>query len=110
MAKLTLEMAQGLTNATCDAARKQNVAMAVAVVDPGGHVVSVARMDGVAFVTTEIAIGKAYTAAAFGSPSEDLARVLDGLTQFTASISVATAGRFTLGNGGLPIIVDGDSI
>jgi glc operon protein GlcG len=110
MAKLTLKLAQELTTATCAAAERDGVGMAVAVVDPGGHVVSVARMDGVAFVTTEVAIGKAYTAAAFGSPSEDLAQLLDGLTQFTTSIVVATQGRFTLGNGGLPIVVDGEVI
>jgi glc operon protein GlcG len=88
-------------------AEKIGVAMSFAVVDPGGHLVAVARMDGAPFLTVEIAAGKAYTAAAFGVPSSELAKRFEGRGQFTASIGVVTGGRFMLGIGGVPVVVDG---
>ena len=88
-------------------AEKIGVAMSFAVVDTGGHLVALARMDGAPFLTTEIATGKAFTAAAFKAPSADLAKRFEGRAQFTASIGVVTHGRFTLGMGGVPIMVDG---
>ena len=84
--------------------------MTIAVVDSGGHLVSLARMDGTPFVITEIAVGKAFTAAGFGVPTEDLATLFKDRTQFTTSIQVATNGRFTLSKGGLPITVDGHTV
>jgi glc operon protein GlcG len=91
-------------------AEKIGVAMSFAVVDSGGHLVAAARMDGAPFLTIDIATGKAFTAAAFGAPSADLAKRFEGRGQFTASIGVMTHGRFILGLGGLPITVDGDIV
>jgi glc operon protein GlcG len=91
-------------------AERMGVSMSFAVVDTGGHVVAAARMDGAPFLTMEIAAGKAFTAAAFGAPSADLAKRFEGRGQFTASIGVMTHGRFILGMGGLPIVVDGDVV
>ena len=84
--------------------------MTFAVVDTGGHLVALERMDGASFVTAEIATGKAYTAVAFKAPSADLAKRFEGRDQFTASIGVATHGRFTLGMGGIPVTVDGEVV
>lgn len=84
--------------------------MSFAVVDSGGHLVALARMDGAPFLTTEIATGKAYTAAAFKAPSAEVAKRFEGRVQFTASISVVSHGRFTPGMGGVPIVVDGEVV
>ncbi|PRY35753.1 GlcG/HbpS family heme-binding protein [Umezawaea tangerina] len=110
MSTLTLTHAQRLSAAASEAARQLGVPMTIAVVDSGGHLVSLARMDGTPFVLNEVAIGKAYTAASFGLPTEDLATHFKDRTQFTTSIQVATRGRFTLGKGGLPITVDGRTV
>jgi len=83
------------------------VPMAIAVVDSGGALVAFARADGTPFPLSEVAIGKAYTEAAFARPSAEVAAVFDGRVQFTISISVATGGRVMLGKGGLPIIENG---
>src|SRR6187551_2890878 len=99
MPLLTLTHAQHLSTAACEAARELGVPMTIAVVDSGGHLVSLARMDGTPFVITEIAVGKAFTAAGFGVPTEDLATLFKDRTQFTTSIQVATNGRFTLSKG-----------
>jgi glc operon protein GlcG len=107
---LTLAHAQSLSAAACEAARELGVPMTVAVVDPGGHLVSLARMDGTPFVITELAIGKAFTAASFGVPTGDLVELFKDRVQFTTSIQVATQGRFTLSKGGLPIRLDGQTV
>ncbi|MFH8533846.1 heme-binding protein [Streptomyces tendae] len=110
MTLLTLTHAQKLTSAACETAQEMGVPMTVAVVDVGGHLVSLARMDGAAFVLTEVAIGKAFTAASFGVPTAELAALFQGRTQFTTSIQVATQGRFTLSRGGLPLVVEGHTV
>ena len=110
MPSFTLDFAQRLSAAACDEARRIEVPMTIAVVDAGGHLVSLARMDGTPFIITEIAIGKAVTAASFGMPTADLTTLFEGRVQFTTSIQVATAGRFTLSHGGLPIIVENQTI
>ena len=91
-------------------AEKIGVAMSLAVVDAGGHLVALARMDGAPFLTTEIATGKAFTAAAFKAPSADVAKRFEGRAQFTASIGVVSQGRFMLGMGGVPVVVDGEVV
>lgn len=50
-------------------ARECNLRLSFAVVDAGGHIVAAARMDGAAFVTTEVARGKAYGCIATGGQS-----------------------------------------
>ncbi|NIY62318.1 heme-binding protein [Streptomyces malaysiensis] len=60
-----------------------------------------ARMDGTPFPPAEVAIGKAYTAAAFVHPSAEVAEPCAGWVQFTTSISMATGGQLR-GSGGSP--------
>ena len=103
---MKLELAAEIIARAQREAEKIGVAMTFAVVDSGGHLVALLRMDGASFLTVEIATGKAYTAVAFGAPSADLAKRFDGRGQFTASIAVVTHGRFMLGMGGLPIVAD----
>ena len=83
------------------AAEELGVPMAFAVVDSGGHLVVVERMDGAGFATAEIAWGKAWTAAAWGVSSGTLADRIGADPSFAAAVSVATAGRFTPRQGAL---------
>lgn len=107
MTGVRCEVALALVRAARAEAAASGVPMAIAVVDGGGALVAFARADGTPFPLTEVAIGKAYTAAAFGRPSAEVAAVFDGRVQFTTSISVATGGRVMLGKGGVPIVEDG---
>ena len=43
--------------------------LAFAVVDAAGHLVASARMDGAPSMAPKVALGKAWTAAAYGLPS-----------------------------------------
>jgi glc operon protein GlcG len=66
-------------------------------------------MDGSPWIAPEVALGKAWTAAAYGAPSAAQGEKMAELHAFSAAISAATGGRFTPQIGGLPI-VDGDAV
>jgi uncharacterized protein GlcG (DUF336 family) len=105
---VTLELARRLIEAGEAEARSQGLALAFAVVDAGGHVVAVARMDGADWITPEVALGKAWTAAAYRAPSAAQGDKAKDLVAFAGAISAATQGRYTPQIGGLPIELDGE--
>jgi uncharacterized protein GlcG (DUF336 family) len=104
---LTLDLARRLIDAAEEEARRQELRLSFALVDAGGHVVAVARMDDADWITPEIALGKAWTAAAFRSPSDAQGKKAKELVAFAGAISSATHGRYTPQVGGLPVEVDG---
>ena len=105
---LTLDVARRLTDAAEEEARRDGLALAFAVVDAAGHVVAVARMDGAAWIAPEVALGKAWTAAAYRQPSAAQGAKAQDLVAFASAISAATHGRYTPQIGGLPILLDGE--
>jgi uncharacterized protein GlcG (DUF336 family) len=52
-------------------AASRGLALAACVVDPAGNVVASERMDGAALGAMQLAVGKAYTAALWGTRSGD---------------------------------------
>jgi uncharacterized protein GlcG (DUF336 family) len=106
---ITLERALGYIRAAEEEAARGGFKMAFAVVDAGGHLVASHRMDGAPWITPEVALGKAWTAAAWGTPSAAQGDKMKELHAFSAAISAATHGRFTPQIGGLPIL-DGDEL
>src|ERR671914_1597714 len=104
---ITLEHALALIAAGEDEARRQNLALAFAVVDDGGHLVAAHRMDGAPWIAPEVALGKAWTAAAYRAPSAEQGAKAKDLVAFAGAISAATHGRYTPQIGGLPVLVDG---
>ena len=107
---ISLEHAQGLISSGIAEAGRQNLALAFAVVDAAGHLVASARMDGAPWIAPEVALGKAWTAAAYGAPSAAQGEKMQGLHAFSASISAATHGRFTPQIGGLPVLDDAGAV
>ena len=106
-AVLTLDQARALIEAGEEEARSRDLKLSFAVVDAGGHIVAVGRMDDADWITPEIALGKAWTAAAFRAPSDAQGQKAKDLVAFAGSISAATRGRYTPQIGGLPLVVDG---
>jgi glc operon protein GlcG len=104
-----LERAVALISTGERAAAEAGVALAFAVVDAGGHLVALHRMDGAPWIAPEVAMGKAWTAAAYGAPSAAQGEKMRDLHPFSAAISAATGGRFTPQIGGLPVL-DGDVV
>jgi len=106
-AVLTLDVARKLIEVGEEEARSRGLALSFAVVDAAGHVIAVGRMDDADWITPEVALGKAWTAAAFRAPSDEQGRKAKDLVAFAGSISAATRGRYTPQIGGLPIAIDG---
>jgi glc operon protein GlcG len=105
---LTLEIARRLLAAAEEEAWRLQLRLAFAVVDAAGHLVAAARMDGADWITPEVALGKAWTAAAYRAPSAAQGDKAKDLVAFAGAISVATHGRYTPQIGALPIVVDGE--
>ena len=106
---ITLERALQLIRAGEEAADRDGLALAFAVVDAGGHLVALHRMDGAPWIASEVAIGKAWTAAAYGLPSAAQGEKMKELPAFSSAISAATHGRYTPQIGALPITA-GDTV
>lgn len=77
---------------------------AIAVVDNGGHLVYLERLDGTFAAAAEVSIKKANTAAIFKAPTVKLENAINGGRQ-----ALITVGHTFL-QGGIPIIVDGQVI
>ena len=109
MVELNLEVADELTRAAFDFAQQQGLKLSVAVLDAGGHVLRVSRMDGCNFLSPDIARGKAYGAVAWKMPSADLGQRFT--TPGAASGMVGISGqRIVPVQGALPIWSDGRCI
>jgi len=66
---LSLEHALELLAQARLEAERRSLALALCVVDPGGHPIASQRMDGAALGAAKLAAGKAYTAVLWGTPS-----------------------------------------
>ena len=67
---LTLEAAKKIAAGAEAEARKNNWNVVIAVVDDGGHLVYLQRIDGTQTGSIDVAIGKARTSAAFKRPTK----------------------------------------
>ncbi|HVT10613.1 MAG TPA: heme-binding protein [Polyangia bacterium] len=102
---LTLDGARELVAAAQKVARARHTTGAVAVVDEGGNLVTIDRLDGTFPAASNIAIGKARTAAQFKKPTRFFEDVIaKGRTAMTA------LPDFTPLGGGLPLLVDGQVV
>jgi glc operon protein GlcG len=99
--------AKKIATAAVAEARKNNWAMAVAIVDTGGYLVYFERMPDTQLGSVEISIEKAKSAALFRRPTKSFQDTLAGggeglrILRLTGAMPV---------EGGLPIIVDGKVI
>lgn len=104
---LTLDLATELLAAARQAASETGVPMSVAVMDPAGHLLAFVRMDGAPWISADVAQGKAWTAAAYGSPSAAQKEKMTAMPNFATAITAMTHGRFTPQTGAVPAYRDG---
>ena len=104
---LTLDDALRLLTAARDAAEQEGVPMSFAVMDPGGHLLALTRMDGAPWITADVAQGKAWTSAAYGVPSAAQKEKMAAMPVFATAITTMTHGRFTPQTGAVPVYLDG---
>jgi uncharacterized protein GlcG (DUF336 family) len=67
---ITAEAAQQLIDAVATAAEQAGKPMVISVCDPSGQLVAFRRMDGAPLLSIGIAQDKAFSAAAFGLPTD----------------------------------------
>lgn len=84
---LTLEQTQQLISAAHERARESGLAVTVAVVDEGGLLQALARMDGAPPLSAQIAEAKAVGAAVWHRDGDQLAAVQESRAGFFASVS-----------------------
>jgi glc operon protein GlcG len=97
---LTLDAAKKMAAAAEAEAMKNKWNVVIAVVDDGGHLIYLQRMDGTQTGSIEVAMGKARTAMAFKRPT----KVFDELTKTRPAI-ITLPGDVVLLEGGVPIKV-----
>jgi glc operon protein GlcG len=95
---LTLDVAKELAKTAAGFANKNNWNVVIAIVDDGGHIIYLERMDGVQTGSIEVAIQKAKTATAYKRSSKVFA---DGVKGGRTEL-MALPGAMPL-EGGLPI-------
>ncbi len=91
--------------AVAEAKSKNAPGGAIAVVDEGGNLVAVERLDNTFAAGANISIGKARTAALFKRPTKFFEDVIN-----KGRTAMATLADFTPLQGGIPIITDGQII
>ena len=99
---LTLEVTKQIAAAAESHAKKNNWNVVIAVVDDGGHLLYLERMDGAQTGSVEVAIKKAQTATSFKRPSKVFGAGVEGGR--TALVALPGALPF---EGGVPIAADG---
>ena len=100
--KLNLRSARRMIDAAKKKATELNVPMVIAVVDEGGNLIAMERMDGALLVSLDLAKGKAYTAVALKMPTSDLAPLAQpGAELF--GIDKTDSGKIVIFGGGFPV-------
>ncbi len=102
---LTLEAAKQIVAAAEAEAKKNNWTMVICVVDDGGHIMLLEKMDGTQLGSVQVAQDKAMTALNFKRPTKALEDAVAGgrnaVLKLTGAIPI---------EGGIPIIVNGELV
>ncbi|MGE8144692.1 GlcG/HbpS family heme-binding protein [Pseudomonas frederiksbergensis] len=104
MSALTLNVAVSLTTQAIAAGRAVSAApLTIAVLDAGGHLISLQREDGASLLRPQIAIGKAWGAIALGKSSRLLALDAQQRPAFIAALNSLGQGTVVPAPGGVLI-------
>ena len=105
---ISLAQAQTIVTHALAHARGQNLnALAVVVLDAGGHLVAMAREDGATFLRADIAKAKAYGALGMGADTAALAERAKGNPSFYSGVIATVGGNLVLSPGGVLARKDG---
>lgn len=99
---LTLEGANRVLAAALGEARKRGAGGAIAVVDDGGNLIALQRIDGTFAAGAEVSIGKARTAAMFKKPTRAFEESINKGRTALVGVSAMTPLQ-----GGVPIEHEG---
>jgi uncharacterized protein GlcG (DUF336 family) len=103
-APISLEQAKKVLAGAEAEARKNSWNVVIAILDSGGHLVLLQRLDNTQFASVEVAQQKAYSAVAFRRPTKVFQ---DGVAAGGEGLRILKLAGATPVEGGLPLIVDG---
>lgn len=106
-AHITHAAAAQLIEAARVAATEIGIKVAIAVTDAGGHLLAFERADGVPYLTTDVAINKAWTSASFGLPTHVWNSILTNDSQVA---QLAHTPRLVAVGGGVPVKLNGQLV
>jgi uncharacterized protein GlcG (DUF336 family) len=107
MSVLNLQLATTLSNRALAVGREISAApLTVAVLDAGGHLISLQREDGASLLRPQIAIAKAWGALALGKGSRAIAADAQQRPAFVAAVNNLADGQLVPAAGGV-LIRDG---
>jgi len=101
VATLTLAAAQAAATAANGVCARQNIATTTTVVDASGVVIAQLRNDGATAATVDVSKGKAYAAAGFKTPTDQLREAAKTNPGF------ANIPNFVILAGGIPVVAGG---
>jgi len=105
---LSLDLALTVLARVREEAEARGLSLSAAVVDAAGHVLASQRMDGAALGAMRLAVGKAFTAASWATPSGEFARSTQpGGDDWGWN---TTDPRVVVYAGGIPLLVDGELV
>ncbi|WP_044749503.1 GlcG/HbpS family heme-binding protein [Bacillus alveayuensis] len=102
------ELAEKMIMKAKEKAEELNIAVNIAIVDNGGHLVAFSRMDDAPILSIDISQNKAYTAIAFGIPTHEWYPLIDKSPALKTGI--VHTSRLVVFGGGYPIKLDGQVI
>jgi uncharacterized protein GlcG (DUF336 family) len=104
---ITLEQAKKVMAGAEAEAKKNNWNVVIAILDSGGNIVMLTRMDGTQFGSVEVAREKAYSAVAFRRPTKAFQ---DLVGQGGANLRLLKVPGASVLEGGIPIVVGGQLV
>jgi uncharacterized protein GlcG (DUF336 family) len=105
---LSLDLALALLARVREEADARDLSLSAAVVDDSGHVLASQRMDGAALGAMRLAIGKAFTAASWATPTGEFgSSTQPGGDDWGWN---TTDERIVVYAGGIPLLVDGELV
>ncbi|EPF73771.1 GlcG/HbpS family heme-binding protein [Acinetobacter rudis] len=95
---MTYDDASNVLNTAIAKANQLNVAVTIAVVDTGGHLLSLARLDSV-YGVVDFAIKKAKTAMMFGLDSDIMGNIMNSAEMNSYGMLNSNGGLLTVAGG-----------
>jgi len=89
-------------------AAKLDISITAVVVDESGRMVALGRMDRARPITVDMAMNRAYTAASFQQPTQELKALAE--EPWFQSLVVSSSGRIMAGGGAVPVLEGGHMV
>jgi len=105
MTKITLELVKKIIAGAEEEAKKLGISMVISVVDDGGNLMAVHRMDDAWLASIEISQNKAWTSVALKMPTAALAEATVPAAELYG-LNTTNNGRLVVFGGGIPLVID----